>query len=154
MAKKISNVIIHALNFQSELARIIPRMREIGAITTEWATYHPRAAYGYVDAIDHSGVTPVTVRYVLNTEGVGSKTPVDETNKLEVPWYGQNGCFEQQPPWKFSLDVAIVTAYSVGLEDFENGSMTLDKFIWNDSNFHKWEAFFSTKEVVGWESRR
>jgi|TARA_R110000824_G_C15105440_1_gene666654 hypothetical protein len=154
MPKQVSNVIIHALNFQPELDRIIPRMREISDRASEWATYHPRASYGYVDAIDHSGLIPVPVRYALNTEGVGSKIPVDKENKLEVPWYGQNGLFEQEPPWNFSLGVAIVTTYGIGLEDFENGSMTLDKFIWNEANLYKWEAFFSTKEVIGWESRR
>ena len=73
MSKNRSNVIIHRLNFQSELSRIIPRMAEKGI--TEWVTYHPRATYGYVDVIDHSGASPVLGRYVLTTEGVGSKTP-------------------------------------------------------------------------------
>ena len=149
MSKNPSNVIIHKLNFQSELSRIIPRMAEKGI--TEWVTYHPRATYGYVDVIDHSGASPVFGRYVLTTEGVGSKTPISKTHKLEVSWYGQNGIFEQEPPWEFSLEVGVKTAYSKGLEDFENSVTTLDRFIWNEANFYKWEGFLSTKEVIGLE---
>ena len=147
MTNKTSNVIVHKLNFSSELERIIPHMKTQGE--TKWATYHPRSTYGYVDAIDHAGSTPEVNRYVVTTEGVGSKTPIDKQHKLEVPWFGQNGLFEAEPPWTFAKIPSIKTTYGIDLEDLEVGTMTLDQFIWNQSNFEKWEAFFSTKEVIG-----
>lgn len=147
MPRQKSNVIIHKLDFSSELDRVIPHLRAKGEI--KWEAYYPRSTYGYVDAVDHGGVMPQVNRYVLTTEGVGSKVPITAANKLEVPWYGQNGFFETPEPWEFGMTPAIKTAYSDSLEDFAVGEMTLDWFIWNKSNLAMWESFFSTKEVIG-----
>lgn len=141
-----SKVSVHSLNFTPELDRIIPHLRKGGEI--EWISYGNRATYGYVNCINYAGIQPEIERYVITTEGVGSKKPIDSQNPLEIPWYGQNGFFECLEPWTFAADGSVKTSYINGLEEFEDGIIPLNRFIYNKDNLKKWEDFFSTKTVM------